>query len=69
MGKTVYLLVEGEDLYAHNSIDEALERHKTLSSFILSDASLVSLSFNKKEEKLEPIQVDLKEIAKHYNGE
>ena len=66
MAKKVFLVVEGEELFAHNKMAEALERYETLQDFILGDGSLLTISFNAETKKLEPEQVELKEIATYY---
>lgn len=69
MVEKVYILVEGKELSACNDIESALSDYATLSDFVMKDAILVAIAFNEESQQLEPVQVELKEIAKVYSGE
>lgn len=69
MVEKVYILVEGKELSACNDIEDALSDYATLADFVMKDAILVSIVFNEETQQLEPLQVELKEIAKAYSGE
>jgi len=69
MVEKVYILVEGKELSACNDIKDALSDYATLSDFVMKDAILVAIVFNEETQQLEPIQIELKEIAKIYSGE